>query len=308
LQTGLKAWTIWWGAAIASIIYGIYSIIYIYGGFSVDDRVTGAYHAIAFGDISLILGFISLAGIRYFRKQKNMLIFIPLLAVTNGILASFLSGTRGAIIAIPFLTFIFFLQLGAFPFSKRYRTILILTVILLSMSCYLLPGSSLDHRIRSGLVEAKAFFEGKGPGSNSVRLGMWAEGWKLFIANPICGAGSRGYEQMIRQKAAMGLISPEIERFTSPHNMYLSNMVAYGVTGLVILMAIFLSPLLILIPAAKTEEPSGDMAYAGILLVAAFMIFALTETIFGRNININIYMILIAAILSLTRQHHYQDH
>lgn len=298
-RTGLKSWTIWWGAAVASIIYGLYSIGYIYG-LSAGPRATGAYHPIAFGDISLVLGFISLTGIRYFQKQNNALIFIPLLAVFSGILASFLSGTRGAIIAIPFLTFIFFIQLGSFTTPWRYRTILILTIILLSVGFYHLPGSSLDHRFRTGFGEAKAFFEGKGTGRHVVRLGMWSEGWKLFIEHPICGAGRHGYELMIKQKTAMQQIPPEIEKFTSPHNMYLANMDAYGITGLFILLAIFISPLFIFIPASKTDGPSRDMAYAGIMLIAAFMIFGMTETIFNRNININIYMILLAAILSLT--------
>jgi O-antigen ligase len=298
-RTVLKSWTIWWGAATASIIYGIYSIWYIYG-VSADNRVTGAYHAIAFGDISLVLGFISLAGIRYFQKQNNVLTFIPLIAVTNGILASFLSGTRGAIIAIPFLTVIFFIQLGSFITPWRYRTILILTIIFLSMGFYHLPGSSLDHRFRTGFGEANAFFEGKGTGPHAVRLGMWSEGWKMFIAHPICGAGRHGYELMIKQKAAMHQIPPEIEKFMSPHNMYLANMDAYGITGLFILLAIFLSPLFIFIPASKTDGPGRDMAYAGIMLIAAFMVFGMTETIFNRNININIYMILLAAILSIT--------
>ncbi|MEZ4567314.1 MAG: hypothetical protein R2860_10255 [Desulfobacterales bacterium] len=44
------------------------------------------------------------------------------------------------------------------------------------------------------------------------------------------------------------------------------------------------------------------MAYAGIILILSFMLFAVTETIFYRNINISVYLIMTAAVLQLTRK------
>jgi O-antigen ligase len=299
-RTRLKSWPFWYGIALAAIISGVYAIFYVYG-LSAKPRAEGSYHAIAFGDISLALGFMSLAGIHYFQKQHRMGAIIPILAAALGILASFLSGTRGAIIAIPFLALIFFIQLGGFKSPWRARGILILSIVLLSVGFYHLPGSSLDYRIRTGLNETKAFFQGKGAGPYAVRLGIWQEGWKMFAGHPIYGLGKDGYEQTIREKKEKKEISELVGKYdSSPHNMYLNHLIAYGISGLVILMGIFLSPLLIYLPAVKKNNCSRDIGFSGIMLIAAFMIFALTESIFNRNVFISLYLILTAAMAFLT--------
>ena len=299
-RTGLKPWTLWYGTATAAIVCGVFSVYYIYG-ISAGDRATGAYHAIAFGDISLAMGFISLTGLRYFHEKHPALATVPLLALACGILAAFLSGTRGALVAIPLLGIIFFIQLGSFRRPWRSRLTLVLAVTLLSVGLYHLPGSSLDQRVQKGFTQTEAFFNGEGTGDYVVRLAMWSEAWKMFTDHPIIGSGKEGYRKIIQEKIAHKQAPESIKKFVCPHNMYLNNMVAYGVTGLLILLFIFIAPLSVFIPAARTWGPSRDIAYAGIMHIASFMLFAATETIFSRNININIYMILLAAIMTLTR-------
>ena len=299
-RTGLKPWTLWYGTAAAAIIYGVFSVYYIYG-MSVGDRATGAYHAIAFGDTALAMGFISLTGLRYFHEKHPALAAVPLLALACGILAAFLSGTRGALVAIPLLGIIFFIQLGSFRRPWRSRLTLILAVTLLSISLYHLPGSSLDQRVRTGFTQAEAFFNGEGTGDYVVRLAMWQQAWQMFTDHPVIGWGKEGYRKTIREKADRNEVPESIKKFGSPHNMYLTNMVAYGVTGLLILLFIFIAPLSVFIPETRSWGPSRDIAYAGIMHIASFMLFAATETIFSRNININMYMILLAAILTLTK-------
>ena len=299
-RTGLKPWTLWYGAAVAAIIYGAYSVYFIYG-MSAGDRATGAYNAIAFGDIALAMGFISLTGLRYFHEKHPALAAIPLLALACGILAAFLSGTRGALVAIPLLGIIFFIQLGSFRRPWRSRLALILSVTLLSIGLYHLPGSSLDKRVRTGFTQTEAFFNGEGTGDYVVRLAMWQQAWKMFADHPIIGWGKEGYRKIIREKAARNEVPESIKKFVCPHSMYLNNMVAYGVTGLLILLFIFIAPLPVFISAARSRGPARDLAYAGIMHIVSFMLFAVTETIFSRNININLYMILLAAILTLTK-------
>jgi O-antigen ligase len=310
-RTGLKRWVLWYGASMAAILsaaYGLFDIYVLYKGLFNSaglyevPRATGAYHPIAFGDLSLVLGFISLSGIRYFREKHILLTFIPVMALLGGMLACFLSGTRMAFITIPFLALVFLFQLGTFGRPWVYRSLMILTLLIFSLTFYHLPKSPLEHRVKAGIADAKSFFEGKGGGRYAVHLGMWAEGWKLFSDHPIFGAGSRGYKKMIQQKTAAGQVSSEVGKFSTPHNMYLNNMTAYGISGLLILLGIFLSPLVILFPAAKKSNPAQDIAYAGVMLIVAFMLFGMTECIFIRNININFYIIMLTAIITLIKE------
>ena len=314
-RTGLKAWTVWYGTAIAAILCGFFSIFYIWNAYSsacasgihnslpfVEAlRVTCAYTPITFGQLSLAFGFMSFAGIRYFHKTHAALIIVPVMALFCGILAGFLSGTRGAIIAIPFLAVIFFIQLGSYRFPWRKRIALVLAITFLSAGLFLMPGSTMDQRFRTGLTQAKAFYHGEGTGPYAVRLAMWTEAWKIFKAHPLFGTGKNGYKHIIEKKAEQNEIPEIIEKFSSPHNNYLANMVAYGITGLFILLAIFLYPLFVLTSVVRKNSPQADMAYTGMMLIVSFMLFALTETIFYRNINISIYTILSAATLYLTR-------
>jgi O-antigen ligase len=303
-RTGLKRWVLWHGTAVAAIISGVYGLIYIYI-LSAGERATGSCNPIAFGDISLLLGFISLSGIRYFYDKHKALIVIPILAVFCGMLSCFLSGTRIAFIATFFLTFIFSVQLGTFRRPWLYRSILIFSILLVSVIYYHLPGSPLEYRLQAGITDAKDFFHGKGSGYYAVHLSMWEEGWKIFKNHPLLGVGRTGYETIIKQKEAKNLISSEVAKYGSPHSMYLLNMTAFGISGLFILLAIFLFPLRFFICAIKAKTEAADIAYSGIILVVAFMIFGLTESIFNRNVNINIYTVLLAVIMTLTKQFEY---
>ncbi|RJP41463.1 MAG: O-antigen ligase family protein [Desulfobacteraceae bacterium] len=299
----IKPWVLWWGAAIAAIAYGIYSLIFLYG-ISPDQRVTGAYHPIAFGTVALITGFFSLSGMKYFQRLGTWWTVVPVIAVTCGMLAGFLSGTRATLIVIPFLTIVFFIQLNTFSRPWLFRTLLILIITVMAAASYHFPGSTMRHRIHTGIHDAGMMLEGKEvAGSHAIHLRLWAEGWKIFTDHPFAGVGARGYDAIIKEKVEKNLVPAQLAQLPSPHNMYLNNMTAYGITGLFILLGIFLTPLIILAPAAKKDGPAQDVAYAGIMLITALMLFAMTESIFIRNININIYVILLAMIVSMVKHH-----
>jgi O-antigen ligase len=298
----LKPWTLWYGCAAAAIVYGIYSLLSIYI-LAPGQRVTGVYFPNTLGGIALLAGFISLAGIRIFHRWNPVQIVIPFFALAGGMLTGFLSGTRVTILVIPFLTLIFLVQLKNFSRPWFYRIILICIAGVISAGFYHLPGSPLPERLHAGLDQAGAILEGKDIGPYAVHLSIWAESWKIFKDNPLTGVGAGRYKAIIREKAEKNLVPPQIVPYKCPHNMYLTHMTAYGISGLVILLAIFLAPLTILIPAARRTGDQADVGFAGIMLIAAFMIFAIPSSIFLRTININIYVILLAVILSQIRHH-----
>ncbi|MFP4452252.1 MAG: hypothetical protein ACLFPI_02655, partial [Desulfobacterales bacterium] len=85
------------------------------------------------------------------------------------------------------------------------------------------------------------------------------------------------------------------------HNMYLTNMTSFGIAGLIVLLAVFIAPAAVFIKWLRRDEKTRPFAYAGIIAIAAYMQFALTESIFARNINISFYLILTASALALCR-------
>ncbi len=301
VRVGLKPETFWFGISAGAMVSGIYACLYIYW-LELGSRASGAYHAIAFGDLSIALGFMSLAGLRFFQEKHVLLPAVPLLAVVSGLIAAFLSGTRGAIFAAPLLTLVVLLQLGRHPRKHLLRATVVSLIVFVSVAGSLVPGSSFEYRFRSGVKAITDFFRGElDPSKLDVRLMLWAEAMDIIEAHPIAGIGKDGFQNTVRQKAKT---HPELKRIThlqTPHNMYLAQMTSYGIAGLLSILAIFLAPLKALTKRLRQGSSGGDFAYSGVILIIAFMIFALTESVFVRNINIAMYLILTAAVFSLCR-------
>jgi len=298
IRTGLKPGALWWGIATGAIMSGVFAVYYTYLLHGI--RATGSYHAIAFGDVSLMLGFMSMTGIPYFINKHRLLAAVPVLAFTGGILGTFLSATRGALLAIPVLVIIVLIQMGRYPRALLVRTVF-LTVLcgVVSGSC-LLPGSLMDDRIRQGIQEIRAFF-GQTDAQHEVRLKMWAESINIIRENPFTGVGHGGYGPVIQQRSEKNQNLMDIRDYGTPHNMFLTNMVDYGIAGLIILLAIFITPVTVLW-AARRAAPYRDYGFAGLILVFSYFHFGLTESIFHRNVYVTTYLILLAAILSLCRK------
>lgn len=313
LQTGMKSGVFWFGTAIGAIASGAYAFLFVYvlhGGHA-GIRVEGPVHCIEFGDISLALGFISMAGLRYFERKNPLLALLPLIALATGVFAAFLSGTRGALIAIPLLTVLFLLQLGGHPRHRIYRSVILVAVLILSLAGYYLPGSPTSKRIHTAIKETAHFFnkeQSRPLKDTQIRLEMWIQAWHMIRQHPFVGVGRDGFQRIIAQKAKTDHKLKALHNLESPHNMYLTLWAAYGIGGLLVLLAIFLSPLLAFIPAMQRNGPVRDFAYAGVMAIAAFMQFALTESIFYRNINISFYIILTAAALALIQLYQNQTY
>jgi O-antigen ligase len=306
LRTGIKPRSFWFGIAIGAVASAIYAILFVYVWHAniVDIRARGPVHPIPFGDISLALGFISMAGFRYFEDMHPTLVVIPLVALTSGIFAAFLSGTRGALIAIPLLTVLFLVQMGRHPRYRTYRLVILTVLLALLLGAYYFPGSSAKTRIHSMITVTKQYFSGRPDltlKDTQQRLVMWAQAWEMIRQHPILGVGRDGFHRIIKEKRKTDPILQAVVDRESPHNMYLTAWTAYGLGGLIVVLGVFLSPLLIFLPAMRRDGPVRELAYAGVMVVAAFMQFALTESIFYRNINITFYIVLTAAALALIR-------
>lgn len=292
-----KIGAIWYGLSIGAIASGVHSVLYVYI-FREAHRATGGYHAIAFGDLSLLFGFMSMTGIAYFRNKHPLLMIIPILALVGGIVATILSATKGAIIAIPALILILLVQVAAHPKAWLLRS-MIAAVLVMTAGAYFLLGTHMDRRIKATINQTYAFFEGNTGAKKDLRLQMWSEAIKIIKDNLFTGVGHGGYRPIIREKVKKHPELESISKFHTPHNMFLANMVDYGISGMIITLALFFSPLLVFIPNARKNGSTRDFAYAGLILVVAYFFFSMTETIFFRYIFVSPFVIFNAALIAL---------
>ena len=308
VHSDLKPKTFWFGLCAGAVFAGAWSSISFYL-LGTSGRIVGAYNPILLGDMSVAIGFASLAGIHFFEKKQMAMILIPIAAVLMGLAAAFLSGTRGALIAVPLLLLVFWIQIGNHSRAWTFRILLIGLIIAVFLGGYFLSGSSLDERVRDGLhtitdtfIDQNQSIESAPDFSTAARLRLWKEAIEIIGTHPWIGVGDDGFEHILKEKAKIDPSLEPITKFGTTHNMYLQFMTIYGIFGLPVILALFLTPLILFVLWIRQGNEARDFAYAGVVVVLAFMQFSLTESLMERSIPIAIYVVFIAATMALCKK------
>ncbi len=296
-KTRLPIRIVWYSVISGAVISGVYAIVagvFLHPG----ERVSGSYHSIAFGDISLAMAFMSLAGVHFLQQEKTFFQRIcPWLAFILGMAACILSGTRGAWIAVPGL---FFIALIQYYKDLRFRTWMgiFIGIFLVAVILYKIPQTQISQRLQETCQEIMEYDGSHSKeGSASERMEGWKAAWNIFLDHPFLGAGPGSFKSISHQMIDRGERSEIIRIYHQPHSAYLSVMSDCGILGLISLFAIFLVPVYVIIKQIRITPDNRDAGFAGLYLIAAFMQFGLTETIFGQNIYIGFYVVMLAVIL-----------
>ena len=300
-QTKIKAWPLWFGVLTGSISSGIYAINFFieHGG-----RVAGPYGPIYFGMLSLVFAFLSLCSIPFFHSRRPIFIFLPVIASLFGLLAAFLSGTTGAIIAVPILTGLLFFQIRKCSYSKLYQILFLATIGLFVIGISFSPAVNIaKQRFSKKIEDTILYFDGKATNEmKAIRLKLWSESVKMIARHPFIGNGHDGFSRKIHQDASTVNFPAGVKKYSSScHNMYLTVLVDYGIPGGIVLMTIFVLPIFCLRHEMKLNPANRDISFAGFTLIAAFMQFAVSGTIFHRSVCISVYLILLALIMAIQK-------
>ena len=288
---------LWYGVTAGAIIAGVYALIDA-SGFQLVHRVSGAYHSIAFGNLSLVVSFMNFAGFGYFRERHPALVMIPITGLALGLIASFLSGTRGAWIAMPALLFVVFRQLDGY-LKLWLRGLIVCLVCLVSFVAYATLETGMANRINVVFDETAAYFKGEVKGGSGLRYEMWMAACGIYREHPFLGTGPGGVNAAVQKMIAEEKLDPIIAGYKRSHSSYFSAMAECGSLGLVALLGIFFAPLRIVVSAIKERGSARDIAYAGLMLIVGYMHFGLTETIFGRSVFASFYAVMLAVVLSM---------
>ncbi len=294
----------WYATNFAAITSGIYALIYKLWLFPDPIfRVKGAYNAIIFGDISILLSFLCLSSFSLFRKKNKCYLILILTSFILGLIATFLSGTRGAWITIPIFTIILFLQM-ANHLKLHVRLLILGFIFLFFFITYKLPYFQIKKRLVEVVNDVTAYYDGNKKifGSSMERIECWQAALDIIKEHPIIGTGPGSYQPIVHKMIKQGKRHPIISRYNQPHNIFLDAMVNCGTFGLIAILSIFICPFVVLLHQIKTQAIKRDLGYAGIMLVVGFLHFGLTETIFARNVYISYYIIYIAFLLTAAPQ------
>jgi len=132
------------------------------------------------------------------------------------------------------------------------------------------------------------------------RIEMWRAGWRLFLTHPALGVGTGAYKVKTNELIQTGQVAPFIGTYDHPHNDYVDALSSRGILGILALFVILLVPAGRFMQAIRSPERRNHaVGMAGMLTVAGFAIFALTDTIFLHSIMITWYVIYMALFYAL---------
>lgn len=295
----------WWGVAFGALLAGAIAAYehWWLGRF----RVGNGINAIPFGNVALLLGALSLAGLVSLSSTRNGLRLLLGLAVVGGLLASVLSGTRGGWVVFPVLVLILLLALKVTRSRwVRFRgglagLVIVLVAVLLAMS--LMPGAPVKGRLTQGMTNLQEYAGGDAGSSLGVRLEMWRAGWQLIQTKPGLGWGEGRLEAQRDLWVEEGRFHPGISRYDQLHSDLVDTFARRGVPGLLSLMALYGVPLWLFGRHWRrgSDEDSRALALCGVLIVVGFVGFGLSQSMLRDVRGLSGYLGLIVGCWCLIK-------
>jgi O-antigen ligase len=288
MESALK-WGVWLGAIWAGS-WALYQNFYL--GIQ---RVWGGTSGLinAFGDISLILGVMSIALFHKQWRQDKRWLVVALLAFGFGAYGSLASGAKGGWISVPFLVWIL---AGLLPQPTIKKRVLLVAMagVGFALVVYFVP--FIYQRIEM-IVPAIYQYSSTGiivEGSVGIRLGLWHSAFLTFLDNPLFGTGAGTFHSELLKDIEMGLMNARAGAIAGAHSQFFESLVRFGVFGPLLIFSIFGS---FIYHCKQGLVHNPGLATAGILMAVGFIGFGMVEHIWDIN-NAGVFYALMMAIIA----------
>ncbi len=259
----------------------------------------GTVDLIHFGDFEMVLAALSLSCIDWFGKDALPLRSLKLLGMVAGVLASFISGSRGGWLAIP----VFALLLHYFHKDKLNPRWLwgglaagVMTVVLAYAS-----SSTLQQRMAEMRDDLATYSTGNIDSDTGIRIQLYRAAWDIITGHPLLGVGPLGYAKEMQSMQEHGKVSAVAAMYGrgEVHSDILAKTAGMGVLGFIAILAIYLVPFRLFWQSAKSVAmQSRHAGIMGCLFVSGFFIFGLTAETFSLTMATAFYSFTVAVLLA----------
>lgn len=300
-KAGVRLSAVVWGLAFGAL--GALAIAAYQAGALKIPRVSGFTNAIQYGGIAMYLGLASAAIAILGRWNKWQAVSLGLLG-TCGILASFLSDSRGSWVVAPLLiaaTWLMAWLNGFKRLANMAAAIIVALGVLVAVPAY----NKLEQRIQEASQEVSEYLQD--PQKYAVTsVGQRLEQWRLALLlieqHPISGWGKSGYAAAKQKMIDQGLAHPSVMQYGHAHNEILDMWVKRGLLGLIFLLLFYAVPTFIFWPTRKrlnkVHEEMRPKALAlrtvAALLPLAYFGFGWTQVFFAHNSGNMFYIFSLA--------------
>ena len=315
----------WWGITLCATTAGVYSLfdLALHG---VDARAGGsAGKAIMFGDIALISGLISVAAIHHFKTYAVYLRYLPHISVLMGIVASMLSGSRGGWVFIPIALVIMLIHQYVLKPDKPAvspKKLLSTIAVVAGIGAIIVVETNFTQRMEEAYIEIHDYVEEDSTAAGMTSLGQRFEMWRAaiiaFTESPYVGIGPGAFEAYLNKLAANGTINKAVARaiptetghkpHSHAHNEYLNTLATRGLLGLGAVLAVFVVSFAKFFNLSRSSSARrSDFGLAGMLLVAGYMVFSISESVLYHMMTTNFFFLTAVSLLFLARKQNLSD-
>jgi O-antigen ligase len=292
LNTDRFRWSVLvYGCAAAAILALIFGMLQI--GILAAERTGGGTNAIRFGMIALALGSVCAVGFLYEREWRARAI-VSLIGFLSGTGAAFASGSRGALLALPFIL----LLLAPVVWRRSTRAFVTVAVFLAIFAGGLLMTNVGQMATRIGIAYTNIsvlLTTGEARhGSVGDRTKLLVLAYQLFREHPLLGAGAHGWNEAAIKLA---YTSDKVERIGYPynqaHNQYADDLAKGGIVRFLLGFLLLFLPLYLFMKCEPFSDKKGSQfALAGLVVSVAFMIFSLSESMMLLSLPTVVHAVL----------------
>jgi len=252
---------------------------------------------IPFGNFSLLLGFIAVLSIRWDTGRYRMAgALVKWLSLLAGGYASYLSGTRGGWLALPFLAAIVAANFG---WLKHPVRALVIVIVLAVCGGTLMSTSMVHQRLHDTKSDFMKLDKGDTDTSIGARLQLWRASSRLFAQHPVFGVG-KGHLEASLQTLAKNGEAPQAIVNERAHSEFFSTIAELGIIGVAALALVYIGPFVYF--ARYVRSPRADVAtaaYCGLAVSSSVITFGLTIDVFSSVMNVALVALLWAAMMAI---------
>jgi O-antigen ligase len=268
------------------------------------ERSTGYTGGIQFGNIGLMLGVFSAAGLVWAARSlpkgaaKATCLLVLGLASVAGLYISITSGSRGGWVAVPVAVVLFAVALVPARYAVRAVLGLAVACALAAAIAWQVP--MVQERYTQVVSDLNDLSHGEYDTSVGLRIGVWQAAIAMVAEHPLAGWGDAGYHAELLNGAREGRYAPAIEVLANTHNTYLEAWVKYGALGIVAVVGMFISSFLLFARNLRHTNPAIQaVALCGTCLAAMYALFCLTHVMLGRNNTLLFYLVGVASLWNM---------
>ncbi|MFV9474479.1 O-antigen ligase family protein [Advenella sp. RU8] len=294
-----------WGV-YAAVLYAFANIFYLSWPTFIRSEHMGAYNAVSYGVITLLLSCmtfysigVSLTGKPHL--EKNAKVIIGFL----GMAGFMLTQTRTGLVAFPL-----FLLLGillAWKDKSRIKIVVGYLVSLAVVFALLFSIPIVQKRVELAKNEFLHCVQVDPTADTSIciRLQLWNSAIDIWQRNPLAGTGSNGqYQEELKTHAlAKGLVSEYTANdFGEPHSDYLQALSSFGPLGVLGLLFLYFAPAWIFVKRLIQSRQVAIRSFAamGAAVCLGFAIYGMTELMFRGMRTLSFYTFMVAVFLLLS--------